>query len=261
MTIALGSAPEAKGLPATSARVPFEPILNTDTVFALPLAVRTNCPLGSIVIATGWALIGNGLPGTGVRFKVDESIAYPLTWPDVLDTYRNRFRGSIAMADGFGPSWKGLPATGVGVPVVLSIVRISRVPGVEFVTARSVALVALLLLVLLEEAVPLEVLELLLDELLPIEEEELLLLIGEEELLLLSPPPQPQAAPQKAAHKSVRTFDRARPMRLRLAVIRPSTVTLVEKIKRCNVRTARASSIRCVDLLPSLILSDPFNAF
>jgi hypothetical protein len=66
--------------------VPVEPILKTDTVFALPLAVSTKCPLGSTVIATGLTLIRNGLPGTGVRFKVDEPIEYPLTSPEVLDT-------------------------------------------------------------------------------------------------------------------------------------------------------------------------------
>src|SRR4029077_950212 len=162
--IARASAPAAKGLPATSARAPLEPILNTDTVFALPLAVSTNCPLGSMAIATDWALVVNGLPVTAVSFKVDGSTRYPLTSPEADVTYRNRFWGSIATADGVGPSGKGLPAIGVGLPVFASIVRMSMVPVVAFVTARSLALVGG------GGGLPL--------------------------LLLPPPPPQPQATPQ-----------------------------------------------------------------
>src|SRR5215469_16228175 len=94
-----------------------------------------------MAIAMDWPLVANGLPVTAVRFKVDGSIRYPLTSPEVEVTYRNRFWGSIATADGVGPSGKGLPAIGVGVPVFGSIVRMSMVPVVAFVTARSVALV------------------------------------------------------------------------------------------------------------------------
>src|SRR5256885_14041342 len=99
-----GSDPAENGLPATSVRAPVEPILNTDTVFALPLAVSTNCPLGSMAIMTDWALVANGLPPTAVSFKVDGSIRYPLISPEVEVTYRKRFWGSIATADGVGPS-------------------------------------------------------------------------------------------------------------------------------------------------------------
>jgi hypothetical protein len=49
-------------------------MVNTDKVFALPLAVSTKCPLGSITIATDLALVANGLPLTGVRLEVDGSI-------------------------------------------------------------------------------------------------------------------------------------------------------------------------------------------
>src|SRR5580765_569961 len=139
--IALASAPAAKGLPATSARAPLEPILNTDTVFALPLAVSTNCPLGSMATATEWALVENGLPVTAVSFRLDGSIRYPLISPELEATYRKRFLGSIATADGVGPSGKGLPAIGVGTPVFGSVVRVSMVPVVAFVTASRVALV------------------------------------------------------------------------------------------------------------------------
>jgi hypothetical protein len=133
-----------------------------------------------MAIATDWALVENGLPVTAVRFKVDGSMRYPLTSPEVEVTYRNRFWGSIATADGVGPSGKGFPAIGVGVPVFVSIVRISMVPVVAFVAARSVALVG-----------------------------------GGGGLPLLlppppPPPPQPQATAQSIAQKSPRTFDRAR---------------------------------------------------
>ena len=111
--------PAVKGLPATADSAPYAPILNTDTVPALPLAVSTNCPLGSMAIATGWALVKNGLPVTGVKFKVDGLIRYPLTSPEVEVTYRKRFCGSIATADGVGPSGRGLAAIGAGLPVTM----------------------------------------------------------------------------------------------------------------------------------------------
>jgi len=60
--------------------------LNTETVFVLPFAVSTNCPLGSTAIATDWALVANGLPVIEVRFRLDGSIEYPLTSPDEVVT-------------------------------------------------------------------------------------------------------------------------------------------------------------------------------
>src|ERR1700733_15521139 len=87
-------APTEKVPPASSGRFPVEPIVNTDTVFALPLAVSRNCPLGSMAIATGWPLVENGLPVTADRFKGDGSIIYPVTAPELEGTYRNRFWGS-----------------------------------------------------------------------------------------------------------------------------------------------------------------------
>jgi hypothetical protein len=165
------------------------------------------------------------------------------------------------MADGFSPSWKGLPATGVGVPVVVSIVKRSMVPGVEFVTARTVALVALLVLLLLTVlllvllALLLTVLLLLTLLLLTL----LLLMLLVPVLLLLSPPPQPQATPQSVAHKNVCTFDRGRrTIGSRLPPIRPSTAVLAAKntapkILRCNVRTAPASSVPSVDIPAPLV--------
>src|ERR1700757_1828851 len=131
-----------------------------------------------MAIATDWALVENGLPVTAVSFKVDGSIRYPLTSPAVEVTYRNRFWGSIATADGVGPSGRGSPAIGVGVPVILSIVRMSIVPPAAFVTARGVARVGAG------------------GGLLP--------------LLLPPPPPQPQATAQSSAHKSPCTSGRAR---------------------------------------------------
>ncbi len=84
--IALGLDPAANGLPATSVSAPLEPILKTDTVFALPLAVKTNCPLGSTEMPADSAALENGLPAMAVRFKVDATITYPLSSPVVLTT-------------------------------------------------------------------------------------------------------------------------------------------------------------------------------
>src|SRR5204863_4625527 len=114
---------------------------NTETVFELPLAVSTNCPLGSRTIATDWALVRNGLPLIMISLPVDESSRYPLTSPEGLVTYRNRFWGSTAMPRGIGPPGRGLPEVGVGMPVCVSLVKASRLPAASFVTERSGALV------------------------------------------------------------------------------------------------------------------------